>query len=341
MDGSPLPQVFVAGNFVQACCWFVARLPVSGETLQADGLHVEAGGKGLNVAIGLRRLGLHVKTLIGVGSDAAGAQCRELLDASGVDTSHVHTLPGNSGWGSGWIAADGRNAIAVYPGANLSLTAEHALAAEAAIAESSLVYGQFETSIPALEKVFELAAKYGVETVLNPSPWQAPSELIRHSTCNVIVNEVEAQHLLELDAALPVELAASQAAVVADQIGAKLAKFKTQWPLCERLVVTLGAYGALQFNLQAPPANAWIYQAAPSVEAVDTVGAGDAFACAWCAAQVRKQPPHTALLWGNAAGAYMAAHAGVLPNLPDEEVIAQQLLPKIDFSQRRNHIPLG
>ena len=61
--------VFVLGNFVQACCWFVPRLPLPGESLAATGLHIEAGGKGLNVAIGLQRLGAQVSTLIGCGDD--------------------------------------------------------------------------------------------------------------------------------------------------------------------------------------------------------------------------------------------------------------------------------
>ena len=49
-------RILVLGSFVQACCWKVERLPLPGETLIAQGLSIEAGGKGLNVAIGSRRL---------------------------------------------------------------------------------------------------------------------------------------------------------------------------------------------------------------------------------------------------------------------------------------------
>ena len=61
----PLPRAFVLGNFVQACCWHVARLPQAGETLEAHHLQIEPGGKGLNVAVCLQRLGVAVDTLIG------------------------------------------------------------------------------------------------------------------------------------------------------------------------------------------------------------------------------------------------------------------------------------
>ena len=74
-SASPPPRAFVLGNFVQACCWQVARLPAPGETLQAHGFHKEAGGKGLNVAVGLQRLGARVQTLIGCGQDARPTRC--------------------------------------------------------------------------------------------------------------------------------------------------------------------------------------------------------------------------------------------------------------------------
>ena len=114
-SASPPPRAFVLGNFVQACCWQVARLPAPSETLQAHGFHKEAGGKGLNVAVGLQRLGARVQTLIGCGQDAAADELLALLATEGVDATHVHRLPGPSGWGAGLIGADGHNTIAVYP----------------------------------------------------------------------------------------------------------------------------------------------------------------------------------------------------------------------------------
>lgn len=314
-------RVFVVGNFVQACCWYVPTLPRPGQTLVATALQVEPGGKGLNVAIGLARLGAEVSTLIGCGDDSAGDQLLALLRAEHIATQHVHQLPGASGWGSGWVAADGQNAIAVYPGANLQLTAAHAAHAHADVDAAQLVYGQFETALPALEAVFVHAAACGTTTVLNPSPWQAVSEVILRSTHTVIVNEVEVLALLDaLDPAPPWPL---EPARCARQINPHLGRFWEQWPAAQRLVVTLGALGSVAFErpVGAAPGTAWV--APPhAVTAVDSVGAGDAFAAGYCAAQLAGKSLADGLRWGNACGAHLAAHRGVLAALPASPVLA-------------------
>ncbi len=313
------PQVFVLGNFVQACCWMVPRLPLPGETLVATGVHIEAGGKGLNVAICLQRLGAQVSTLIGCGDDAAGAQLRDLLQHEGLDTTHVHTLASASGWGSGWIGADGINAIAVYPGANLLLTAEHAAQAQPAIAQAGLVYGQFETSIAAVEAAFAYAHQCGKPTVLNPSPWQAPSTALRSHTDTVIVNEVEVLRLLALPDALAADTLQGDAHACARTIAQALPALWQQWPAMRTLVVTLGALGSVGFDKSL--AAQYTYAPALLVDAVDTVGAGDAFASGYCRASLAGHGLAQALVWGNVCGAHVASRTGVLQALPD----AQQL----------------
>jgi ribokinase len=295
----------------------VPRLPQPGETLVATGLHIEAGGKGLNVAVCLQRLGLDVTTLIGSGNDAAGQQLLDLLQREGISTAHVHSLPGASGWGSGWIGADGNNAIAVYPGANLLLTAEHAQLASSAIVQSRLVYGQFETSLAAVDATFAIAHAHGVPAVLNPSPWQTASATVRSSTHTLIVNETEAQQLLALPSAL-----AGTPQQCAHAVQMQLAKLWAAWPAAQRLVVTLGAQGSMAWDRGAAQ---HVHVSAPVIAAVDTVGAGDAFASGYCAAVLDGRSLEEALTWGNACGAHVASLAGVLDALPTAQVLHQQL----------------
>lgn len=320
-----MARVFVLGNFVQACCWMVPRLPLPGETLVATGLHIEAGGKGLNVAICLQRLGQEVSTLIGCGSDAAGQQLLQLLEREGVSTQHVHTLPGASGWGSGWIGADGQNAIAVYPGANLMLTAAHAQLAQTAICQAQLVYGQFETSLPAVDAAFAIAHAHGVPAVLNPSPWQTPSGTVRASTHTLIVNETEALQLLALPSAL-----VGNAAQCAAAVQAALPALWAAWPAAQRLIVTLGEQGSLAWERHAANHR---HVAAPTITAVDTVGAGDAFASGYCAAVLAGCDLETALTWGNTCGAHVASVAGVLDALPDQQLLEHKLLGQKQLEQ--------
>jgi ribokinase len=321
-------KVFVLGNFVQACCWNVPRLPLLGETLVATGVHIEPGGKGLNVAVCLQRLGVSVSTVIGCGADVAGAELLNLLEKEGMSTSHVHRFASASGWGSGWITASGQNAIAVYPGANLLLEESHIASAKDEIEQSQLVYGQFETSISAVEAAFRFANAKSVVTVLNPSPWQIPSEGLRRATHSLIVNETEAQQLLELPSVFEGAGLAS-----ALKIAPSLASFWVNWPNAQYLVVTLGEIGSLGFE-RHQPMHCW-YASAAAVLAIDTVGAGDAFASGFCAARLAGESFSSALRWGNLCGGHLASKSGVLAALPNAKTLAQLLLDDSSISVER------
>jgi ribokinase len=306
------PRIFVVANFVMACCWRVNRLPQPGETFVASALSMEPGGKGLNVAIGTHRLGAQVDVMLGIGDDGAGQQLLELLASEGLPTNHVHKLGAQSGYGAGMIADNGQNAIAVFPGPNLLLTAAHVDQAESAIAAASLVYGQFETSVPAVQRAFELARRHGARTVLNPSPWQTIPALLL-AACDVIVaNEVEAAHLLGLAKPLTGLTAAQVAEMLAPQVASFWAALPDASGTPPLLIVTLGAHGCVAFEPGRPP----LALAAFYVEARDTMGAGDAFASALCLALCDGLALETALVRANAAGAWLASHDGVLDALP-------------------------
>ncbi len=320
-DASHRASAFVLGNFVQACCWYVDRPPASGETLEAARFQMEAGGKGLNVAVGLHRLGTRVDTLIGCGQDQAGDSLLALLASEGLAADHVHRLPGLSGWGCGLIGADGGNSIAVHLGANRLLTTQHAQQATPRIESAQLVYGQFETALPAVETAFGIAHAAGVMTVLNPSPWQTPPQALATTTHTLIVNALEAAALL----GLPGDLAQSPE-VAATQVASRLSALATAWPALRTLVVTLGPLGALGLERSGHD-DAWKgwHAAAPTIQAVDTVGAGDAFASGFCTAALARRPLREALAWGNLCGAHVAAHPGVLAVLPNAAWLRQAL----------------
>lgn len=315
------PRIFVVANFVMACCWRVSRLPQPGETFAASALSMEPGGKGLNVAIGTHRLGAHVDVLLGIGSDTAGQQLLDLLRRERLATTYVHTLGTQSGYGAGLIGDNGQNAIAVFPGANLLLTAAHAAQAEPAIAAAALVYGQFETSVPAVQRAFELARRHGVRTVLNPSPWQAILPQLLACTDVIVVNEVEAISLLNLGTALT----GHSTHQVGEALTPAASEFCAQWRLAGNttgrtleplLIITLGAQGCVAFQ---DGRDALALQTL-AVDAVDTIGAGDAFASALCMALCNPLRDRTeltaALRRANAAGALVASQHGVLDALP-------------------------
>ncbi len=308
-------RIFVLGNHVQACCLSVPRVPRAGETLEATALQVEPGGKGLNVAIGLQRLGLSVSALFAVGRDAAGQALAQRLAAESLDRAICLPLSEQSGFGVGLIGADGQNSIAVYLGANALLTASHVREhAAQAICGADCVYCPFELSMEAVQEALRLGRQAGAFNVVNPSPYVGMDGAFWALCDGIVANETEAQALLGLDTrpdgqGQPLVSAAQWLDLFRQSPECSLAgqPWGGQW-----LVVTLGAQGAVMWRRGEPP----LWAAAAQVQAVDTVGCGDAFACGFLSVWVRTRDAALALQAGNACGAHMATSRGVLDALP-------------------------
>ncbi|NOT14783.1 MAG: ribokinase [Methylotenera sp.] len=320
-------QIFVIGSYVQACCWFVDSIPKPSETLTATGLHIEAGGKGLNVAVCAHRLGADVDAMFGIGDDVAGRELIDLLSHEGISTQHSHVLAKQSGYGAGMIAKSGQNAIAVYPGPNLLLDASHVALAQTSIAHSQLVYGQFEGAYEAVLASFTCAKQHGVKTVLNPSPWQAISSALLQCTDVMIVNEVEVLDLLKIADDLKTQLRCDVTTLIdwEDFLSNYVDQLWNHWQ-GEILVVTLGHLGCIAFQKSTGEAPVCTVVPAFYVKAVDTVGCGDAFASGFCTQFLTHSLTQT-LMFANACGALVAQKEGVLdalPNLSDVENFLEQ-----------------
>jgi ribokinase len=313
-------NAFVLANFIQVGCWFVPRLAQLSETVFANDVHFEPGGKGLNVMWGLHRLQALGTCMMGLGKDSYGDQAMSLLDQAGISNACVHRFDGHSGWGAGWVMPDGRYAGSVYLGANLKLSAQQVEAARERLVSSDLVYAQLETSLPAIERAFVLAHEAGVCTVLNPSPWQELPASVMNSTEILLVNEVEATALLGIEGNALSDISAyPDAKTVLDGVRPRLLSLWPRWRTLKRLVITLGERGSLSIE----PAGTAQLAGAAQIQAVDSVGAGDAFASAYCWALMSGYQEQ-ALRWGNAAGACVASQRGVLHAMPDKNHLSQQ-----------------
>ncbi len=94
------------------------EVPRSGQTLLADDLAVQAGGKGANQAVAAARDGASVAMVGAVGSDALAEVALSGLREAGADTARVREVAAATGCASIWIDAQGRNRIVVALGAN-------------------------------------------------------------------------------------------------------------------------------------------------------------------------------------------------------------------------------
>ncbi|QNP49150.1 PfkB family carbohydrate kinase [Diaphorobacter aerolatus] len=244
-NGKDLQRVFVVGSYVQACCWYVARLPEAGESILATDFRVDAGGKGLNVAVGLARLECEVSLLVGCGDDPAGDELLALLEREGMAATDVIRLPAHSGIGSGHVGPTGENQIVVFPGANALVNAAHVLAAAPRMDRAHVVYAQFEAAPDAIREAFRIASHAGVTTVLNPSPWREPGAELRATTQVLIVNGLEAEALLCDLQEDPGELLAQ---LGSDRWPSVLKRLTSHWPGLLQLQVTLGERAGLGFR---------------------------------------------------------------------------------------------
>lgn len=308
-DGS----IFVLGSFVVSCSAKVQRFPRPGESLAADIVTIEPGGKGLNLAVASRRLGAEVDGLLAVGDDIAAAFAAPALAKAGLPATMLVALPGKTGSGVGFTDAQGETCLAVDAGVNRALSAAHVRDRAEAIAGCAIVMAQFEIGDEPIREAFTLARRAGIPTLLNPSPFRPiPPELLA-DTHILVVNQTEAQGLaadILPDASEPAE----PSRFVAELGPALLARGP-------RLVVlTLGAAGAV-----AVTAEGAIGQAAFPVEAIDALGAGDAFAAALGVALSRGSDTAAALRQAAAAGAVATRRTGVFEALGTQADIDQLL----------------
>ncbi|ACA20137.1 Ribokinase [Methylobacterium sp. 4-46] len=292
-------SLFVLGSFVAACSATVARLPRPGETLEARAFQFDPGGKGLNLAVGARRLGARVDGLIAVGHDAFGDLAAAALRRADLPDTLLRRVEAPTGAGIGFVDAAGENCIAVYPGANARLGAAEVAEVADRLVRARLVLAQFETSDAAVSEAFRRARAAGVETLLNPSPFRPPPPGLLARTGILVVNATEAAALgeaLGLAGAAPADLAAA----LLDR-GPRL------------VVVTLGRGGAIARAAGEP----LLVQPALPVAALDTIGAGDAFTAGLAVSLAEGHPLAACLRHAAACAACVVARRGVFEALPD------------------------
>jgi ribokinase len=295
-----VPRVLVVGSANVDFTVALARLPQPGETVTNGTLLVNHGGKGANQAVAARRLGAEVRLIGCIGDDPPGRQVRAALDAEGVGTAGLMTSAA-AATGTALIIVDreGRNQIAVAPGANRELTAEHVRARGDDFGWAEVVIVSCEVPLGAVRAALETARARGVVTILNPAPVPDAAVEFLELVDYLTPNAGEAARL----AALPGgdEVAAAQ---VLRGRGARC------------VVVTLGERGVLACADGAPR-----HVPALAVTAVDTTAAGDAFNGALGVALTEGRDLTAALRFANAAAALACTRRGAQASLPSRHEV--------------------
>lgn len=296
MSDAPQLSVAVVGGYGVALIFGVGRAPGAGETVLADSIGVDHGGKGSNQAVAARRLGANVALLTAVGPDAFGAMGRTLWQDEKIDARNVVTGRLATMMGSIVVEMGGENQIVVGMGALSELTASDADAFAAEIAAAQVCVVSLEVPVPVAARALTLAKQAGTLAVLNPAPAVAlPDEVVRDVDV-IVPNRSEAELITG-------SAVGTEAGILVDRL-----RQRTR----AHIVLTLGADGAMVDD----GATRHHVPAVVAPNVVDTTGAGDAFTGALATALARGLDVLSAVEFAVASASLSVRVASVIPSLP-------------------------
>ena len=287
-------RVLVVGSYATGLVMQTERLPVRGETLIGWGFRAVHGGKGSNQAVQAARLDAKVTFLVCVGRDVYGDRLESLLREEGISLaglSRHHDLP----TGVGFIVVDraGHNLITVDLGANRALTPDVVAANSALFDTADIVLAQMEIPIETALTAMHIGHVRGKTTILNPAP----------------AANLSAYDLSDVDYLTPNETEACVCAgQPADRLDAAVRHLQERG--ARNVIVTVGERGCTWY---APGGRTTAFPAF-SVNAVDTVGAGDAFAGAFAVALGEGKEVEAALRFANATAALSVTKLDTVPS---------------------------
>ncbi len=297
MDGRAA-DVLVCGDInVDVMAPLPGPLEPGGDNLP-PAMRLELGGVGANVAVALAKWGARVRLAGAVGRDAFGAAALEALERQGVDTQAVARRDDPTGLIVIPVEPGGRRTIIGTRGANQHAPQrlpEECLAGVrmAHCVGYSFLAGEMGAWV---EKQMQLARQRGVPVVLDVG--LEPSRTIRDRIL-AIAPLVETLLVSLEEGELLTRKTGAEALEALATCGA------------QEVIVKRGA-GGCQF-LQG---GRWWAVPAVEVEAVDTTGAGDAFAAGYIAGRLRGWATADSVELANACGAAAATVSGAGEQMP-------------------------
>jgi ribokinase len=283
----PARRVVCAGHVNWDVTMRVDRLPDPDGEATIECERGAGGGSAANVAVGLVGLGVDASLLGSVGDDERGRQTRSELAAAGVDTAAVVEAAG-APTATKYLVVDDEGQVFVLgrDGANEAFTADDLPASTLESADWLHLTGQD----PGTAATLAARARGAGVTVSSD-----PGRRVEERGFEAVVGRSDVVFLNE-----------REAAVALDAV-----------PATSTAVVKRGARGA---EVRSPAGT--VSHGGFAVDAVDTTGAGDAFAAGYIAARLDGDDEAAALTAGNACGALAASRLGARVALDREAVSA-------------------
>lgn len=293
--------VTVIGGLTVDLVYRVDKWPQVNQAVQAKSYNFYPGGKGLNQATALARMGLDVQLLGSVGDDNFAEMIFETLRVEGIDNRNIIRQKKTMTDVIGIIVGeDGTPGFIGIRKATSKFTVVEIEKRKAIIGKSSFLLVNSEINSSAVVKALKIAKSLGVTTIFNPAP---PVGLPKGSLKYVdyfIPNEWEARALLESRK----DLTIVEMLKIYREMGAK------------NVIITQGKNGG-GYTTSDSHDNYRAFK----VKEVDQSGAGDAFVGALIWSLIKGQNLEMALNFGSAAGAIACLKEGARSSQPTSKQV--------------------
>lgn len=271
-------------------------MPKLGETLVGNNFQTNAGGKGLNQAVAIAKLGGKVSFLGAVGKDSNGEFLLNALNEYGVEFEGFVSESAPTGTAMITVVG-GDNFILLDAGANNTLTPEVIRQKSEIIAQSDFCVLQLEIPTETVLEICKIAKENGTKVVLNPAPFKKLPDEVYSLVDYLIPNEFEAQSLTDV--------------CIKDDESAVTAVKKIKALGVKNVIITLGGRGSVYSS-----GDEILFCDAKKVKAVDTTSAGDCFIGAVITKLSCGESTKNAVAFGTKASAIAVCRQGAACSIP-------------------------
>ena len=283
------------------------RLPSPGETVIGESFYTAPGGKGANQAVACARMGADVRMVGRVGRDEFGPALVDGLRSHGIDVDGVAEDPHNaSGIAIILLDSSRQNHIVAIYGANAACDDAQLDHTKRALEGADALLLQMEVPMEVSLPAARYAKSRGIRVIWDPAPVR-PLPPEAYAAIDVLTpNQAEATLLTGVEVTGPA--VAPEAAEALRGRGAAAA------------VVKLGEQGVYYATADE---NGFVGPF--EVEAVDTVGPGDAFGGALAVALSEGRSMRDAVRYRAAAGALAVTRSGAQEAMPARHEVEAML----------------
>jgi ribokinase len=295
--------IHVIGNACVDTTFRVDRLPRPGETINAEGIAEDLGGKGLNQAVAACRAGADVHLWAMVGDDSAGEKIANRLAAEGIGSAWLKGSAQPTDRSVVIVDRRGENMIVSDVGCARLFDPFAVAGAADRLSRGDWLVMQGNLRPEVTKQAMSEARSRGSRNFYNASPLSASQAILTDIVDVLVVNLQEARALSGFDAPADAMLALLGGGAAA-------------------VVVTLGGDGVIYCDQEGSGS-----LPAHPVATIDTSGAGDVFSGVLVAGLDRGFGLAAATAWANQAAAVATTRRGTLSACPSRGELTELISP--------------